>query len=65
MLPSGSKGRSELKIKQNKFLTEEATNPYGRLQPTTSKKKDEMKKKLQKQQLQNNNEIPQGCSLQT
>jgi hypothetical protein len=65
MLPSGSKGRSKLEIKQNKYLTEEATHPYGRLQPTTSKKKEEMKKKQQNQQLQNNNEIPQGCSLQT
>jgi hypothetical protein len=37
MLPSGSKGRSELKIKPNKYLTEEATNPYGR--PVKRKKK--------------------------
>jgi hypothetical protein len=37
MLPSGSKGRSELEIKQNKYLTEEATNPYGR--PVKRKKK--------------------------
>jgi hypothetical protein len=49
--PPGSKGRSKLKRKQNKYLTEEDKNPYVRLQPTTSKKEKEKKKKQQKQQL--------------
>jgi hypothetical protein len=62
MLPSGGQRMSKLKRKQNKYLTEEAKNPYGRLQPTTSKKEKEKKKKQQKQQ-QQNNKIPQGCSL--
>jgi hypothetical protein len=29
--PPGGKGESKLKIKQNKYLREEAKNPYGRL----------------------------------
>jgi hypothetical protein len=50
--PPGGKGRSKLKRKQNKYLTEEAKKPYGRLQPTTSIKEKEKKKKQQKQQHQ-------------
>jgi hypothetical protein len=48
--PPGGKGGSKLKTKQNKYLTEEAKKPYGRLQPTTSKKEKEKKNKQQKQQ---------------
>jgi hypothetical protein len=29
--PPGGKGESKLKRKQNKYLREEAKNPYGRL----------------------------------
>jgi hypothetical protein len=43
---------SKPKRKQNKYLTEEAKNPYGRLQPTTSKKEKEKKKKKQQKQQQ-------------
>jgi hypothetical protein len=39
---------------------EEATNPFGRLQPTTSKKKEETTKTTTAKQ-----QNPTGCSLQT
>jgi hypothetical protein len=55
MLPSGGKGLSKLIRKQNKYLTEEAKNPYGRHQPTTSKKKEE------KKQQQNNSKTTKSA----
>jgi hypothetical protein len=36
--------KDDLNLKENKYLTEEAKKPHGRLQPTTSKKKEEKKK---------------------
>jgi hypothetical protein len=53
--PPGGKGGSKLKRKQNKYLTEEAKNPYGRLEPTTSKKgKEKKKQQIQQQPKQRN-----------
>jgi hypothetical protein len=43
LAPNINKGRKDdlnLKENKNKHLTEEAKNPFGRLQPTTSKKKE-------------------------
>jgi hypothetical protein len=54
----------ENKTKQNKYLTEEAKNPYGRLQPTTSKKERRKEEETTKTTTAKQRNL-KGCSLQT
>jgi hypothetical protein len=47
------RAKDDLNLKENKYLTEEAKNPYGRLQPTTSKKIEAKEKKQQQRSHRN------------